>query len=205
MDSKAGVKASAKASAKARAAAGAKQGTRAEPGLAAEALGRPSIKLIVSNRAALLRKYKTSGLASIRKAVAALAKADKARGIKTQLLFLDDAAAMKALAAPAVKTAAGPREIKAAIDAVCKALQPAWLMILGAPDVLPHQDLDNPAASPPDDPDLRAWGDLPYACDAPYSRDPARFVGPTRVVGRLFTYNETVAVLTPAVVKPAKR
>ncbi len=27
----------------------------------------------------------------------------------------------------------------------------------------------------------------------------------TRIVGRLFTYNETVAVLTPAVVKPARR
>ena len=27
----------------------------------------------------------------------------------------------------------------------------------------------------------------------------------TRIVGRLFTYNETVAMLTPAVVKPARR
>src|SRR4030095_7631950 len=51
--------------------------------------------------------------------------------------------------------------------------------------VVPHQDLDNPALSPPEDDDARAWGDLPYACDAPYSRDPAHFVGPTRVLGRL--------------------
>jgi hypothetical protein len=58
-------------------------------------------------------------------------------------------------------------------------------MILGAVDVVPHQDLDNPMYSPPDDDDAAAWGDLPYACDAPYSRDPAQFVGPTRVVGRL--------------------
>lgn len=144
-----------------------------------------SIKLIVSNRAALLRKYKTAGLAAIRKAVTALVAADKPRGITTQLVFLDDAAAMKAQGATAVKTAANPRENKAAIDALCKALQPAYLMILGAPDVVPHQDLDNPAASPPDDDDARAWGDLPYACDAAYSRDPARFIGPTRVVGRL--------------------
>ena len=30
-----------------------------------------------------------------------------------------------------------------------------------------------------------AWGDLPYACDAPYSRDITKFIGPTRVIGRL--------------------
>jgi hypothetical protein len=58
-------------------------------------------------------------------------------------------------------------------------------MILGAPDVVPHQDLANPAFDPPDDPDKEAWGDLPYACDTPYSRDIATFKGPTRVVGRL--------------------
>ena len=56
-------------------------------------------------------------------------------------------------------------------------------MILGAPDVVPHQDMTNPA--PPDDPDSHAYGDLPYACDGPYSRDIATFKGPTRVVGRL--------------------
>jgi hypothetical protein len=40
-------------------------------------------------------------------------------------------------------------------------------MILGAPDVVPHQDLTNPVFDPPDnDPDQFAYGDLPYACDA---------------------------------------
>lgn len=159
----------------------------AKSGLGGKSSGsvKPSLKLIVSNRSALLRKYKTTGLAAIRKAVTALVTADKARGIATKLLFLDDAAAMKAAGGVAVKTAGNPRENKAAIDAACKALQPAYLMILGAPDVVPHQDLDNTASSPPDDDDAHAWGDLPYACDAPYSRDVARFVGPTRVVGRL--------------------
>jgi hypothetical protein len=58
-------------------------------------------------------------------------------------------------------------------------------MILGANDVVPHQDIKNPAFDPPDDPDPNADGDLPYACDTPYSRDIATFKGPTRVVGRL--------------------
>ena len=35
------------------------------------------------------------------------------------------------------------------------------------------------------DPDQCAYGDLPYACDVPYSKQPEKFLGPTRVVGRL--------------------
>ena len=84
-----------------------------------------------------------------------------------------------------MKDALNPRENKEAIDGVFKHFNPHYLMILGAPDVVPHQDLKNPTHSPNNDDDIYAWGDLPYACDAPYSRDPASFVGPTRVVGRL--------------------
>ena len=48
------------------------------------------------------------------------------------------------------------------------------------PDVVPHQDMTNPAFDPPDDPDEFAYGDLPYACDGPYSHDIATFKGPIR-------------------------
>jgi hypothetical protein len=92
---------------------------------------------------------------------------------------------MKKIRGKAVASATDPRQNKGAIDAVFKFFNPHYLMILGAPDVVPHQDLDNPTYKPGEDDDDRAWGDLPYACDVPYSRDPARFVGPTRVVGRL--------------------
>lgn len=142
-------------------------------------------KIIVSNRGALLRKYGSKGVTAIEKALAALKAADKKRGINSTVLYLDDVAAMKKLGGKAVVSAANPRENKAAIDAVFKSSDPDYLMILGARDVVPHQDLKNPAYTPPDDDDRCAWGDLPYACDAPYSRDPARFVGPSRVVGRL--------------------
>lgn len=142
-------------------------------------------KIIVTNRSALVRKYGSKGLATIRKALTALRAADKKRGMKSRVVYLDHKASMKKMGGKAVMNAIDPRESKAAIDAVFKSIDPDYLMILGAPDVVPHQDLANPAYSPPDDDDDRAWGDLPYACDAPYSRDPARFVGPTRVVGRL--------------------
>ncbi|MDC8447992.1 MAG: hypothetical protein LV473_06520 [Nitrospira sp.] len=143
-------------------------------------------KVIVTNHSALMKKYGRQGTAKIRQAVRALTAADKKRGLKTRVVYLDDAKVMKKFGGKPVANVADPRANKEAIDAVFTSLQPDYLMILGAPDVVPHQDLDNPVYNPQDgDDDTQAWGDVPYACEAPYSRDPARFVGPTRVVGRV--------------------
>ena len=143
-------------------------------------------KIIVSNRAALTAKYDAAGVGKIKQAVTDLIAADAKRGIKSRLVYLDDAVAMKSFKGKAVTDRANPRQNKEAIDAIFKAADPEYLMILGAPDVVPHQDMSNPAFDPPDDdPDKYAYGDLPYACDAPYSHDIATFKGPTRVVGRL--------------------
>ena len=113
--------------------------------------------------------------------------ADARRGIKSGIVYLDDTSDMEKVSGNAVTSASDPRENKEAIDSIFKFYNPHYLMILGAPDVVPHQDLNNPAyrLDGDGDDDDRAFGDLPYACDAPYSQDPARFVGPTRVVGRL--------------------
>jgi hypothetical protein len=157
-------------------------------------------KIIVSNRAALTAKYGGGGVQKIRQAVAALIAADAKRGIKSRLVYLDDAVAMKSFKGRAVTDPADPRQNKEAIDAIFKASDPCYLMILGAIDVVPHQDMANPAYAPPDDdPDKFAYGDLPYACDTPYSRDIATFKGPTRVVGRLPDLtNRTKKVASPA-------
>lgn len=142
-------------------------------------------KITVSNRKALLRKYGSEGFAMIENALTELIAADNKRGIRNRVVYLDDKTTMKKIRGKAVTSAMDPRQNKEAIDVVFKFFNAQYLMILGAPDVVPHQDLDNPTYKPGDDDDDRAWGDLPYACDAPYSRDPARFVGPTRIVGRL--------------------
>lgn len=145
-------------------------------------------KIIVTHREALKGKYGTKGFAKIRAALTALIAADKKRGFKTRVVYLDDAAAMKRLRAKALVDNTNCRAAKDAIDGVFKKLKPDYLMILGAPDVVPHQDLKNPAYNLPNDEgddDLEALGDLPYACDTPYHRDTAKFIGPTRVVGRL--------------------
>src|SRR6187200_1377409 len=110
-------------------------------------------KIIVTNRGALVKKYGTSGFAEIGKALVLLQASDKKRGIKSRVVYLDNKAAMKTLGGKAVMNAADPRENKAAIDAVFKSIKPDYLMILGASDVVPHQDLNNPAISPPEDDD----------------------------------------------------
>ena len=142
-------------------------------------------KVIVTNRGALTAKYGPAGFAKIKTAITALMAADNTRGLKARLVYLDDAAAMKKLGAVAVKSSKDIRGAKKAIDGVHKALRPDYLMILGSLDVVPHQDLTNPTFGAGEDDDKFAFGDLPYACDEPYAKDPAKFVGPTRVVGRL--------------------
>lgn len=141
-------------------------------------------KIIVSNRKALVSKYGNPGWRTIHKALKVLIESDRKQGIKTQVIYLDDKAGMKKTKGKAVTNLSDPRENKEAIDAIFNFFDPHYLMILGAHDIIPHQDLDNPIYGPEDD-DAHAFGDLPYACDVSYSRDPAKFVGPTRVVGRL--------------------
>ncbi|HEY5622249.1 MAG TPA: hypothetical protein VIV14_00715, partial [Gammaproteobacteria bacterium] len=84
--------------------------------------------------------------------------------------------------APKIRDSDDAKQTKACVDALFDAIQPDYLMILGAPDVVCHQPLDNPIFDD-DDPDVPS--DLPYACAASFSTDIADFVGPTRVVGRL--------------------
>jgi len=143
-------------------------------------------KVVVTNVAALKEKYGAAGYLVIEKRIEALIAADKRRGLLTRLVPLDDKATMRALSAPPVTRATDPAQNKRAIDGVYRAFAPDYLLILGAIDVVPHQDMTNPVHnSKGDDDDKYAYGDLPYACEAPYSRDAKDFVGPTRVVGRL--------------------
>ena len=142
-------------------------------------------KIIVTNRGALQAKYGAAGYRDIVRAVAALTAADKSRGIVTRLVAIDDRAQMKRCRGKAVTDRKSAQQNKRAIDAVFKALDPDYLLILGSIDVIPHQDLRNAAYEAGSDDDKLAYGDLPYACDAPYATDTAKFVGPTRVVGRL--------------------
>jgi hypothetical protein len=152
-------------------------------------------KVIVTNGAALKAKY-GAGFDLVA-TVKPLIDADRRRGTTTRVVDLSDAADMRGLGATAVKRARDPKQNKDAIDAVFKKLRPHFLVLLGSIDVVPHQDLRNPMRG---DGDAQALGDLPYACEAKYSRRIADFRGPTRVVGRL---PDATGAKRPAALKAA--
>ena len=137
-------------------------------------------KLLITNIAALKAKYGQQYVV-VEQAITDLIAADQARGIATRLVAVDDAAAMQAVGGAAVANTTNPKQNKDAVDAIAKAIQPDYIVLIGGPDVVPHQDLQNPIT----DDDPVAWSDLPYACDAPYSTKIDDFIGPTRVVGRI--------------------
>jgi hypothetical protein len=152
-------------------------------------------KIIVTNSRSLLNKYGPEGFAVLEQTLFSLVDADRQRGIETKIIYLDRAEDMGEASNKTVQNALDARANKDAIDAVFKLFDPDYLMILGAPDVVPHQDIKNPllASNSGGDDDAHAWSDLPYACDSPYSQDVSGFIGPTRVVGRipdLFGANE---------------
>ena len=134
-------------------------------------------KVIVTAESAMKKQYGASW-AKVRRAVGRLIKKDAARGITTTMVALDGAD----LGANRAK-AGQPETFKAAIDHVWGLHhQPDYILILGGPAIVPHQALRNTV---PDDGDRDVPSDLPYACEAPASSDPAQFIAPTRVVGRV--------------------
>ena len=130
-------------------------------------------KVIVTSRVAMRAKYGAPGWAAVRSALRTLVAADKARGIATRVVTLDPADT--------------PAAVKQRIDALFASAPPDYVMLLGAPDVVPQCRLDNPLwnGNPNDDADQFVPSDLPYACDVPLSTSCAAYRGPTRVVGRL--------------------
>src|SRR5262245_8725349 len=94
-------------------------------------------KIIVSNPTALTAKYGSHGVNEINAAIGVVMDADEERGIESRLVYLDDAAAMRRFRGRAVTDPADPRRNKDAVDAIFRAENPEYLMILGAPDVVP--------------------------------------------------------------------
>ncbi|MEQ1513478.1 MAG: hypothetical protein ABL934_12490 [Lysobacteraceae bacterium] len=143
-------------------------------------------KLIVTHNGLLKAKYGAK-FSAVNAALKALVASDKARGMNSKVISLDSAVELKRAGGVPVTESGGERATKAAIDALCNHHNPDYVLIVGAQDVIPHIALRNPmnARRSTSDEDPAVPSDLPYACDAPFSRDPGRFLGPTRVVGRL--------------------
>lgn len=145
----------------------------------------PVDKVIVTNTSALKAKYGDK-YPRVKAAIDALIKADKARRLTTRMIAIDVETDMRRVRAQAVVGTDDQQGAKAAVDAIYKRHQPDYILLLGAPDVVPHIDLSNPMrGKDPNDDDPTVPSDVPYACAAGFSRRPQDFVGPTRVVGRL--------------------
>lgn len=141
-----------------------------------------STKVIVTDRSRLLSKYGAAGVGTIEAKLEQLIASDQARGVATRLVAMDRQRDVDAVGAPRIANALDARETKACIDGIYAGLQPDYLVILGAPDVVCHQDLANPVLA---DEDQAVPSDLPYACDGGFGTETSQFLAPTRVVGRL--------------------
>jgi hypothetical protein len=136
-------------------------------------------KVIISSKSNLDAKYGDK-MATVKTLLDGLVKYDAGRGITTHVLYIDDAASMTTIGETAIKTITLPAA-KKAVDAIYRKLNPAYIVLFGAQDVFPFQEITNPTSD--DDQDIPS--DLPYACDAAYSKLASAFTGPTRIVGRI--------------------
>ena len=168
------------------------------------------VKAIAYNREALLAKYGASGLDRLDGAISKLLAADSKRGLADVLVDLSDRAQMNQYGTDAVRQPGSERQNKKVIDAVHKSLRPAYLLLLGGPDSIPHLTLINPASADAmggsGDEDPTVPSDLPYACDTAYSHNISDFRAPTRVVGRLpdCTGSSDAALFTDLIEKAAR-
>lgn len=139
-------------------------------------------KLIITNRSVLKTKYGTTGFNKIIAAVKKLIAADKKRSINSMLVYVDDAVIAKKVKGKAVIDATDPEQNKNLIDKLFWHYTPDYMLLLGAGDVIPHCKFSIPI---PDDDDKTVPSDVPYACEAPFSRKAGDFIAPSRVLGRL--------------------
>lgn len=137
-------------------------------------------KYIVTSEQNLKLKY-GKDFPRIDKALRNLIESDLKKGIVTNVLYLDSPSSARKAGIKPVKSTQ-PKHCKAAIDNLYKKQRPDYLVIFGSQDIVPFQEIKNPAG---DDGDVVVPSDLPYACDASYSTDIYDFIGPTRVVGRI--------------------
>ncbi len=142
------------------------------------------LKIIATNSKQLKAKH-GDGYERIKEALAKLIAVDKKQGLKTRVIDLSSSSSMKSVDGKAVKTPEDLRSNKNAIDKIFVKLRPHYLLILGAPDVVPHQKLQNPLYGKDDDLDEFVPSDLPYACESAFSSNIEDHLSPTRVLGRL--------------------
>jgi hypothetical protein len=146
----------------------------------------PSIKLSVTVRGNLERKYNAPNLKLVDRAVSDWIAQDRKRGIKTISVAVDNAKAMKELGVPAIKGTATASKVKSAIDALWERLTPDYLVLFGGDEIVPHFVVANPSYDDSGDDDKEVPTDNPYASSRRWSASKrSSYLIPDRVVGRI--------------------
>jgi hypothetical protein len=138
-----------------------------------------TVKLSVTVKCHLERKYNADSLKQINAAIERWIKADAKRGIHTVHVAVDDSAAMKTLGATPVSGKVTAPKIKRAIDVLWKRLTPDYLVLFGGTDIVPMFVVTNPHYSAKGDNDKKVPTDSPYASSSP------SYLVPDRVIGRI--------------------
>ncbi len=162
-------------------------------------------KIIVTNRSALQKKYKTNTtkvLALLKK----LITADSKKGIDTSVIFVDVAADMKKVQGRVVTNPGNEKQNVTAVQKIFDAINPEYLVLFGSADIIPFIRIKNPVYNRFEDSfDSDGDGnttekdredgeyilsDLPYACDIPFTKEYKDYISTDhgtvfRVVGRI--------------------
>jgi hypothetical protein len=145
-----------------------------------------SIKLSITIRSNLVKKYPAPALARIDAAVAEWINADEARAIRTVHVALDDAVAMKPYKVAALKGAITAAKVKDKLDAIVARLSPDYIVLFGSGEIVPHFSVPNPSHDEDGDDDKVVPTDNPYACSTKFDRKKRKtYLVPDRVVGRI--------------------
>ena len=145
-----------------------------------------TIKLVVTHKGQMSKKYNDSDLKKIKQALRALAQKDKTQGIVTHVVHLDDESEMSKYGVSAVTGAVSANKCKKAIDALFVALSPDYLVLLGAGDVIPFFEVPNPSRKETGDDDEEVLTDNPYASSRNFVKNKrSSYLIPDRVVGRI--------------------
>jgi len=165
-------------------------------------------KVIITNQSVLVKLYGQKFESVILPAVNNLIKADKeTRGLETKLVYVDQLSESEYKTSK-VTNPADEKQNKAVVDAICIKEQPIYVLLLGGPDVIPHQILIDPMTDLiqiikqnykhyPEDPSF-INSDLPYASSHPYSTKISDYIPVLdRAVGRIgFMDNDPESLAT---------
>lgn len=140
-------------------------------------------KIILTVKSTLQGKY-GKDFPALEKLFQNLIQSDQTKALHTELVYIDDAATATQYNFPVLKSN-NEKDFKDIFDQIFSSKTPDYIVIFGAQDVFPFQQLVNLAYKPGGDVDQNIPSDLPYACDTPYNTNCNLFTSPSRVVGRI--------------------